>query len=186
MEAMSRKPVARNAVLDAFESMLIEVGERGATLDAVAARAGVSKGGLLYHYPNKEALVAALLDRFDTLAQEEIEAMKTAPEGAGVYFIKAAIWDGGPLDRSFVAATRLAEVAHSETQRRFARIQKQWLEVLTEELGEDLARAVRYMSDGLYFNAMLENGGGQAMDRAKTDAEVESLLRVLELVRGRS
>ncbi|MDP5227773.1 MULTISPECIES: TetR/AcrR family transcriptional regulator [Arthrobacter] len=182
---MPRKPVARNAVLDAFETLLIEVGERGATLEAVAAKAGVSKGGLLYHFPNKEALIAALLDRFDELAQEEVEAMKTAPEGAGVYFIKASVWDGGPLDRSFVAASRLAEVAHEETQRRFAGIQQQWLEVLTAELGEDLARAVRYMSDGLYFNAVLENGGGREMDPSKTDAEVESLLRILELVRGK-
>lgn len=53
MGAMARKPVARGAVLDAFESLLIEVGERAATLDAVAGRAGVSKGGLLYHFPNK-------------------------------------------------------------------------------------------------------------------------------------
>jgi AcrR family transcriptional regulator len=39
---MARKPVAREAVLDAFESLLIEVGERAATLDAVARSAGVS------------------------------------------------------------------------------------------------------------------------------------------------
>jgi hypothetical protein len=56
---MARKPVAREAVLDAFESLLIEVGERAATLDAVARLAGVSKGGLLYHFPNKEAMIGA-------------------------------------------------------------------------------------------------------------------------------
>ena len=50
---------------------------RSWSVDTPQRRAGVSKGGLLYHYPNKEALVAALLDRFDALAQEEIEAMKT-------------------------------------------------------------------------------------------------------------
>lgn len=32
------------------------------TLEAVAGEAGVSKGGLLYHFPNKEALVKGLLD----------------------------------------------------------------------------------------------------------------------------
>ena len=30
------------------------------TLDAVAQRAGVSKGGLLYHYPSKEALIKGM------------------------------------------------------------------------------------------------------------------------------
>jgi AcrR family transcriptional regulator len=32
------------------------------TLDAVAVEAGVSKGGLLYHFPSKEALVEAMVD----------------------------------------------------------------------------------------------------------------------------
>ena len=63
MGTMARKPVARDAVLDAFEELLIDVGERAATLDAVAKRAGVSKGGLLYHFPNKEALITATLER---------------------------------------------------------------------------------------------------------------------------
>src|SRR5213595_3761896 len=109
---MPRKPVARDSVLGAFEALLIEVGERAATLDAVAKRAGVSKGGLLYHYPNKEAMIGSLLERFDALAQLEIEAMKTASEGAAAYLIKSSLWADSPLDRVFVAATRLAEVAH--------------------------------------------------------------------------
>ena len=33
------------------------------TLDAVAERAGVSKGGLLYHFPSKESLLQAMVDR---------------------------------------------------------------------------------------------------------------------------
>ena len=49
------------------------------TLDAVAQRAEVSKGGLLYHFPSKEALLQAMLarlcDRFDekkaVILQEE-------------------------------------------------------------------------------------------------------------------
>ena len=89
---MARKPVAREAVLDAFESLLIDVGERAATLDAVARRAGVSKGGLLYHFPNKEAMISALLERLDRLLAEDVEAMAAAPEGAAAYFIKSSVW----------------------------------------------------------------------------------------------
>ena len=47
---MSRPPAAREAVLDAFERIIITEGERAATLDATARAAGVSKGGLLYHF----------------------------------------------------------------------------------------------------------------------------------------
>ncbi|MGN6428010.1 MAG: TetR/AcrR family transcriptional regulator, partial [Leifsonia sp.] len=48
---------ARDRILDAFEELLAEHSERAATLDAVAAKAGVSKGGLLYHFASKDALV---------------------------------------------------------------------------------------------------------------------------------
>jgi AcrR family transcriptional regulator len=182
METMPRKPIARDAVLDAFEAVLIEEGERAATLDAVARRAGVSKGGLLYHFPNKEAMIGSLLERLDRLAEAEIGAMKSAPEGAASYFIKSSLWADTPMDRVFVAATRLAEVAHEETRRRFAGIQQQWLDVLAEEIGPDLAKAVRYMGDGLYFNAMFESGHGE--DTSRRQADVEALLAAVELLRN--
>ena len=181
METMPRKGFARDAVLDAFEAVLIDEGERAATLDAVARRAGVSKGGLLYHFPNKEAMIGALLERLDLLAETEIDAMKSAPEGAAAYFIKSSLWADTPMDRVFVAATRLAEVAHEETRRRFAGIQQQWLDVLAEEIGTDLAKAVRYMGDGLYFNAMFESGHGDAA--ARRQADVDALLAAVEILR---
>lgn len=178
---MPRKPVARDAVLDAFEALLIEVGERAATLDAVAKRAGVSKGGLLYHFPNKEALITALLERLDLLADEDTELMKAAPDGSAAYFIRSSLWADTPMDRAFVAATRLAEVAHEETRRRFAAIQQRWLDVLAEDVGPEVAKAVSYMGDGLYFNAIFE--GGQEGGNAGREADVEILLEVLERLR---
>jgi AcrR family transcriptional regulator len=132
---MARKPVAREAVLDAFESLLIEEGERAATLDAVARLAGVSKGGLLYHFPNKEAMISVLLERLDRLLAEDLAAMAAAPEGAAAFFIKSSVWADTPLDRVFVAATRLAEVAHQETLRRMAAVQASWLELLAADVG---------------------------------------------------
>ena len=38
-------------------------GAKALTLDLVAAEAGISKGGLTYTFPSKEALLSALLDR---------------------------------------------------------------------------------------------------------------------------
>jgi AcrR family transcriptional regulator len=179
---MARKPVAREAVLDAFESLLIEVGERAATLDAVARRAGVSKGGLLYHFPNKEAMISALLERMDQLVAGDVEAMAKAPEGAAVYFIKSSLWADTPLDRVFVAATRLAEVAHAETLHRFAAVQGAWLELLAGDVGPAMAKAVLYMGDGLYFNAMLASGPGASPPEMSGD--VDSLLAAVERLRG--
>ncbi|MDF2499266.1 MAG: hypothetical protein K0Q86_2898, partial [Arthrobacter koreensis] len=60
---MPEQTPARERVLSAYEDLLINEGPRGATLDAVTALAGVSKGGLLYHFKNKEALATGILDR---------------------------------------------------------------------------------------------------------------------------
>ncbi len=49
--------------------------------------------------------------------------MAAAPEGAAAFFIQSSVWADTPLDRVFVAATRLAEVAHEEARRRFAAVQ---------------------------------------------------------------
>lgn len=62
-----RQPIpvrpARDRLLDAAERVVVEAGATHLTLDAVAKSAGVSKGGLLYHFPSKEALVEGMLAR---------------------------------------------------------------------------------------------------------------------------
>ena len=54
---------ARERLLDAAERVVAESGATHLTLDAVAKSAGVSKGGLLYHFPSKEALLEGMLSR---------------------------------------------------------------------------------------------------------------------------
>ncbi|MFD0658422.1 TetR/AcrR family transcriptional regulator [Thermocatellispora tengchongensis] len=53
----------RDELLDAAESLLADQGAHALTLAAVAERAGVSKGGLLYHFNSKDALVRAMVER---------------------------------------------------------------------------------------------------------------------------
>jgi AcrR family transcriptional regulator len=60
------------------EQLVADQGASSLTLDAVAQAAGVSKGGLLYHYPNKDALLAAMIERhcddLDERCARELEA----------------------------------------------------------------------------------------------------------------
>lgn len=58
-----RKEIDRDRILDAAEAVVLESGGRQFTLDAVAERAGISKGGLVYSFPTKDELVAAALER---------------------------------------------------------------------------------------------------------------------------
>lgn len=65
----------RRRILDAAQDLAHCSGPGNLSLDAVAARAGVSKGGLLYHFPSKsrlmEALVEDFLSRFDAALRAE-------------------------------------------------------------------------------------------------------------------
>ncbi|MFZ1990970.1 MAG: helix-turn-helix domain-containing protein, partial [Alphaproteobacteria bacterium] len=59
-----KRSTAREPILSAAGRVIAEMGARHLTLDAVAREAGVSKGGLLYHFPSKDALLAAMVEDF--------------------------------------------------------------------------------------------------------------------------
>ncbi|MGB4779648.1 TetR/AcrR family transcriptional regulator, partial [Microbacterium sp.] len=111
---MPRPPRARESVLDAFEAALITDGERGATMDAVARAAGVSKGGLLYHFASKDALERALLDRLAAIVDDDVAAMSSSPDGPVAYFLRTSVMDDDPLDRALVAVARLAQSGRAD------------------------------------------------------------------------
>lgn len=71
-----KKEIDRDRVLDAAEGVILESGGRTFTLDAVALRAGISKGGLVYSFPTKDSLVRAALERemarFQSAVQERL------------------------------------------------------------------------------------------------------------------
>ncbi|GJE61628.1 TetR/AcrR family transcriptional regulator [Methylobacterium trifolii] len=62
-KARSRRQDRPEVILDAAESLMRRSGERVLTIDAVAAEAGLSKGGVLHHYASKDALITALAAR---------------------------------------------------------------------------------------------------------------------------
>ena len=67
----------RENLLRAASALVARSGSRALTLEAVAASTGVSKGGLLYHFPNKKALVTAMvgqaIDGFEAAVQAVVD-----------------------------------------------------------------------------------------------------------------
>ena len=67
---------ARELLLAATQTLLLERGYEAAALDDICTRAGVTKGGLFYHFESKEQLAAAAIERFyDQLVRTAQEAM---------------------------------------------------------------------------------------------------------------
>jgi AcrR family transcriptional regulator len=74
----------QNTLLDAAEAVVVRQGIANLTLDAVAGEAGMSKGGLLHHFPTKDSLVEALVTRAaEGWRACYMAAYEDTPEGPG-------------------------------------------------------------------------------------------------------
>ncbi len=60
---MAKKANCKDKILDAAEAVVMEMGAVHMSLDVVAKKAGVSKGGLMYHFSTKKSLLKAMIAR---------------------------------------------------------------------------------------------------------------------------
>ncbi|WP_293911084.1 TetR/AcrR family transcriptional regulator [Deinococcus sp.] len=75
----------RTALLEAAVRVASREGAARLTLDAVALEAGVSKGGLLYHFASKEALLSGLLSWELGSFEAALEARCAGSPAPGAY-----------------------------------------------------------------------------------------------------
>ena len=71
---------SRGRILDAAAELVSGIGSGRLTLDAVAERSGLSKGGLLYNFSTKEALLQAMVQRLVDEVSAEREALRAEAE----------------------------------------------------------------------------------------------------------
>jgi TetR/AcrR family transcriptional regulator len=95
----------RQAILDAALELFSTYGYRGATIDQIAARAGMSKPNLLYYFPRKEAIYRALLE--DTLDTWLDPLKRLDPDGDPAEEIGAYIAEKLAMSRDNPKASRL-------------------------------------------------------------------------------
>lgn len=77
-------PKTRDQILDAAETVVIERGVKDMTIEAVANRAGLSKGGLLYHFPTKTEIVQGMVSRIAMIIEQRFNnVLATEPVGQG-------------------------------------------------------------------------------------------------------
>jgi len=63
MSDKTGRPSQREAILDAAELLVAEQGAGRLTFDNLVRQTGTSKGGLLYHFANKEELLQGMVER---------------------------------------------------------------------------------------------------------------------------
>ncbi|MBN9058064.1 MAG: TetR/AcrR family transcriptional regulator, partial [Rhizobiales bacterium] len=92
---MGRRPtIDREGLLDAADRVIARGGVTSLTVDAVAHEAGVSKGGVLYSFGTKDALIEAMLDRagksYDRLIADYLTAHGDEPHAGAAAHVDAS------------------------------------------------------------------------------------------------
>ncbi|WP_026552562.1 TetR/AcrR family transcriptional regulator [Arthrobacter sp. H20] len=179
---MGHAPSTVQRLVDAYQDILVSDGERSATLDAIALGAGVSKGGLTYHFRSKDELAVALFDRLQTLVEADLEVMRADPAQAATYYVKSSLDLESPLERCNMAVTRLAQGSHPEANELLAKCRTQWFDVLMEAVGhEDMVHLVMLLGDGIYFNASLSGTG--AMPEETDPATIDRIIGLIGTIK---
>lgn len=170
-------------ILDALETLLLDRGVSQVTLENVAAAAGVSKGGLLYHFKSKDALLAGLVRRLGERADQQLNQAVTQGRSVAEWYLQSpsAENDSDALElalyRSMMAAMRTVD-AHdqhdNEAQRALTAVMDAWKSGLDTELHDPVhAEIIRLVGDGVYLRALL---GLPAIDPDRYRAVVTRLL----------
>lgn len=87
----ARSAASVDAILKATIQVLLKVGKERLTTTLVAARAGVSVGTLYQYFPNKSALLKAVLKQHMTQVQEAVERAGRAQQGRSAQEMVAAL-----------------------------------------------------------------------------------------------
>lgn len=156
------RPDTKIRILEAAEQIVLTRGVARLTLDAVAEAASLSKGGLIYHYDSKEALIAAMMDRLVASFEARVECWRREDGGPGSWtrgYVRASLPEPGSTDDGIAAreAALIAAMGNDPAQvAPYAARQEAWAEALRTD-GIDPLRAmlIRLAADGIWMNEAL-------------------------------
>lgn len=171
---------ARDRILEAAERVVGDVGAARLTLDVVAQAAGVSKGGLLYHFPSKESLLGALAQRYVHNMDRCIEVAKLDLQSGGSRDLKACIMGVLGTDLSCAKAMGAALLAAAANDLTLLEDIRERLATYTDALAAsstDFARAaiVTLAIDGLMMRESLRISPFTAQQREQVVKELLNL-----------
>ncbi len=137
-------------------TMVVQEGVGGLTIDRVATEAGMSKGGVFYHFKNKEALVTAMAEKIIAEFEEECDQRMAA----GATMIEATIEGAFSQDlrqKNRIAALITCCMNEPNFGSRFRSKYSEWLNDLAVKGGVDpgTARVIASAIDGYYLTEML-------------------------------
>lgn len=148
----------RAELIEKALEVVAEVGAKGFTLDAVAARTTVSKGALLHHFPTKMALLEGVVDHLGEMFTQAIlteAARDPQPYGRlARAYLRVTINDAVTPDDTSIGRAILAACAvePSLRDRWTAATAAARADDPTDPVGADDALLLRLVADGLWMS----------------------------------
>ncbi len=169
---MTQISTTRTSLLEAATRIVRQDGAAQLTLERVAKEAGVSKGGLLYHFATKDALVAALLESYLDDTDSQLRASRetdTAPGAWARANLKVAADDTGAVEggTALLAAALTNPQLLEGAREAFGRWQR---EAEADDLDPGVGTLLRLALDGWYFACLLDLAPPQGDERAAFEA----------------
>lgn len=150
-----RRGSGRERVLDAYARILIEKGVEAATLDAVAAQADISKGGLLHHFASKEAMVSGLCQRLVEEAKDRIQSMAQSTANPVVAYLRASMIANDTYSETLQAVTKLAGSGHKVVDDSLIWNIEAWQRALSTWIDDPaVARVIQLLGEGFLLHAL--------------------------------
>jgi AcrR family transcriptional regulator len=176
---MNQKEQTRKRILEAASHVTARDGALHLTLESVAKEAGISKGGLLYHFPNKETLISSMIDDYVSSWNEALEKAKDDAKGSFTRaFVKATV-NSLPLETQLgaglLAAIALNPDLLSPIKKHYQTWQKQ---IENDGLDPIVTTLVRLAMDGLYFAEIFDLSPPKGSLRRRIEK------RLLEMTKG--
>lgn len=159
---MSSSYTKKDLILDAATKVLCREGIENITIEAVAAEARISKGGLLYYFPNKDYLLSELgttllndfLDMTDALAENDpLEKGKWARAylHAMITYSEKHVEKAKALIILYSSQTKYSEFTDMKCIKLYENI-------ASNGIDPEIATIIRYTALGLWYTTTLEMG----------------------------
>lgn len=155
---MSKKTETKEQLLKAAARIINTEGVFSLTLEAVAKNAGVSKGGLLYHFPSKDALLKGMVDY---LMQGFTDQMKSAvnkdmcEKGKWTRAYTTLTFNQSDDDLDMNTAFLAAIATNPKLLKSMSKsLQELHLHIENDTIDPIVATVIRLAADGMYFNQL--------------------------------
>lgn len=150
----------RERLLNAAEQVVARDGVRTLTLDAVAKEAGVSKGGLLYHFPSKSELITAIVEKLACRCEaDQTAALAQDDNTVGAFtraYLTTRIAKPMPQERPVHSALLAAAATDPDYLAPFRKRCQEWQARLNQDgIDPSIASIVRLAIDGLCLCRLL-------------------------------